>query len=421
MGHTLKGLCAELLALLLCVAAMALHRLAFVVLLFAPAVGRIRTPDLDALLELFKFMGGMHWDRNEGWDPEGQTDPCNFDEHWFGVGCIDPCDIYRDGPDCKAGRVTALTLRKNNLTGSITNWTSVKHLANLTWLDMSMNRISGTLPAEFGYIQNIVHLNMRENKLQGQIPPEMGDINSNGYEQLTEFNFARNNLEGTIPSTLAKLTDLMMLDVSHNKITGSIPNELTNLTKLQVLYLQSNNLDGEMPVDIGNLKELRFLNGSTNNISGSIPASIGGLRDLQELNFFENRITGEIPLSLGDLWNLRSLRFHDNEITANISRFTTLGNLGRLVTLDFYNNKMVGDVPASIQNLTSLQYLYLQNEHYLPLRKKYCRQRLPNNGKYNYRIVRDEYVQMMAMHCEDMHDTRFTFNSLQQSNVYPSE
>ena len=81
--------------------AMALH-LAFVVLP-APAVGRIRTPDLDALLELFKFMGGMHWDRNEGWDPEGQTDPCNFDEHWFGVGCIDPCDIYRDGPDCKAG------------------------------------------------------------------------------------------------------------------------------------------------------------------------------------------------------------------------------------------------------------------------------------------------------------------------------
>ena len=124
---------------------------------------------------------------------------------------------------------------------------------------------------------------------------------------------------------------------------------------------------------------------------------------------------------MGDLWNLRSLRFHDNEITANISRFTTLGNLGRLVTLDFYNNKMVGDVPASIQNLTSLQYLYLQNEHYLPLRKKYCRQRLPNNGKYNYRIVRDEYVQMMAMHCEDMHDIRFTFNSLQQSNVYPSE
>ncbi len=53
---------------------------------------------------------------------------------------------------------------------------------------------------------------------------------------------------------------------------------------------------------------------------------------------------------------------------------------------------MHGDVPAAIQNLTSLQYLYLDNVHYTPLRQKYCRQRLPNNGKYNYRIVRDEYV-----------------------------
>ena len=45
-----------------------------------------------------------------------------------------------------------------------------------------------------------------------------------------------------------------------------------------------------------------------------------------------------------------------------------------------------------------------------------ARQRLPNLGKYNYRIVRDEYRQMME--CEDMHDTAFTFNSLQESGVY---
>ena len=54
-----------------------------------------------------------------------------------------------------------------------------------------------------------------------------------------------------------------------------------------------------------------------------------------------------------------------------------------------------------------------------PLRQKYCRQRLPNNGKYNYRIVRDEYLQMTSVVCEDMHDTNFAFNSLQSSAVYP--
>ena len=109
----------------------------------------------------------------------------------------------------------------------------------------------------------------------------------------------------------------------------------------------------------------------------------------------------------------------DNQLNGNLTKFTTLGNLRNLVTLDLYENAMTGDVPASIQNLTSLQYLYLDNQHYMPLRQKYCRQRLPNNGKYNYRIVREEYQQMTSVVCENPHDTNFAFNPLQVSGVYP--
>ena len=54
-----------------------------------------------------------------------------------------------------------------------------------------------------------------------------------------------------------------------------------------------------------------------------------------------------------------------------------------------------------------------------PLRQKYCRQRLPNNGKYNYRIVRDEFANFDAHICEDMYSTEFTFSSLQESGLYP--
>ena len=35
------------------------------------------------------------------------------------------------------------------------------------------------------------------------------------------------------------------------------------------------------------------------------------------------------------------------------------------------------------------------------------------------RIVRDNYLQMTALPCENMHDTNFAFNSLQESGVYP--
>ena len=88
--------------------------------------------------------------------------------------------------------------------------------------------------------------------------------------------------------------------------------------------------------------------------------------------------------------------------------------------LDLYNNSMYGEVPASLKNLTSLQYLYLDDEHYLPLRKYYCGQRLPNVGKYSYSIVRENYLQMDASICEDMHDTLYTFNPLEVSQAIDS-
>ena len=180
-----------------------------------------------------------------------------------------------------------------------------------------------------------------------------------------------------------------------------------------------------------------------------MPPSIGNLNVLNDLSLFSNSISGSLPLELGSIAPLRYLRMQDNRRThkhstrapspphfltrplisslsraravdGNLTNFYTLGNLRQLITLDLYNNQMYGDVPAALQNLTSLQYLYLDNQHYKPLRQKYCRQRLPNNGKYNYRIVRDEYVQMTSVVCEDMHDTNFAFNSLQESGVFPS-
>ncbi len=385
------------------------------------ALGGCYTPDKMALQDFFKYMDGARWHHNDHWDPEGGNDPCNFDTHWYGVGCIDPCDIYRDGYNCKAGRITALTLHDNNMTGSISNWTRVGALTNLTWVDLSWNKISGSLPAEFGNINNIEVINMAWNKLEGTLPSELGNMNSNGYSELTEFNFANNNLEGTMPSEIAQLSALRMFDVSFNKLSGSIPQNYTDWPQLQVLYLQGNSLEGSLPEEIGKLTDLRYLNASSNKISGTVPPSAGDLRSLQELHMFENNFTGAIPREIGKLYLLRQLRMQDNQLNFNLTKLDTLGNLVNLVTLDFYNNQMYGDVPASIQNLTSLQYLYLQNEHYKPLRMKYCRQRIPNLGKYSYRIVRDEYVEMSQMSCEDPYDTTFTFNSLQDSGVYPNE
>ena len=255
-----------------------MRRLLLLAAFLSGVSGACYTPDKLALQDFFKFMDGARWHHNDHWDAEGGNDPCNFDTHWYGVGCIDPCDIYRDGYNCKAGRITALTLHDNNMTGSISNWTRVNSLTNLTWVDLSWNHISGSLPAEFGNIKNIEVLNMAWNKLEGTLPSELGNLNSNGYAELTEFNFAHNELEGTVPSELGQLSALRMFDVSFNKLSGSIPDNYTDWLQLQVMYLQGNSFQGTLPQEIGKLSDVRYLNASSNQISGTVPPSIGNMQ-----------------------------------------------------------------------------------------------------------------------------------------------
>ena len=115
----------------------------------------------------------------------------------------------------------------------------------------------------------------------------------------------------------------------------------------------------------------------------------------------------------------RAPRLQDNLIPGVIP--DSIGKLLKLRYLDFYNNQMVGDIPASIKNLTNLKTLYVQNEHLTPVRQRYCRQRIPNVGKYNWRMMRDEYKHWagtLSTLCPDMHDVEFTFNALQASSSY---
>ena len=124
-------------------------------------------------------------------------------------------------------------------------------------------------------------------------------------------------------------------------------------------------------------------------------------------------MSGTIPATLTNLTLLRTLKLADNRLVGNLP--AQVGKLRSLELLDVYNNSMDGDVPASIREMTNLQQLYLANEHLRPLRQHYCGQRLPNLGKYSWRVVREEYDQMMKSYCPDdqMHDTAYTFGRLQ--------
>ena len=117
--------------------------------------------------------------------------------------------------------------------------------------------------------------------------------------------------------------------------------------------------------------------------------------------------------------NLRNLRLQDNSIGGSIP--SQIGRLRNLRVLDLYNNQIVGAVPSSIKNLTNLKILYVQNEQLEPVRNRYCRIRIPNVGKYNWRILRDGYSHYSSVTCDNPYPTGYAFNSLQASGGYHVE
>jgi Leucine-rich repeat (LRR) protein len=272
---------------------------------------------------------------------------------------------------------------------------------------------------------NLHELNLYDNSLAGTLPPQARPGGGAGRAGCVGSARDPSRLAPAARLTprrafrqLAKLSELRMVNVAANSLSGSLPPQYTNLSQLQVLYVQANRLDGALPEQIGGLGDLRFLNASDNNISGTLPYSLGELGDLQELTLFENSLTGDLPNELGKLAGLRSMMINDNKLNGNLTEFSALGELRKLTLLDLYNNEMFGELPASFQNLTSLRKVYVNDEHLKVVRQYYCRQRIPQVGKYNWIIVREMYPEMAAAYCEHMHDTLFAFNPLQVSGVY---
>ena len=95
---------------------------------------------------------------NEWWavDDIYSNDPCpqNITHHWHGVACVDPCYYPIDGDDCRFGRITGLWLPFNGLEGTIPSNLFDK-LVNLSIVDFSHNKLSGTIPTEVGKLRNI--------------------------------------------------------------------------------------------------------------------------------------------------------------------------------------------------------------------------------------------------------------------------
>ena len=153
MPRRIPGIALIALALMLAVLAFGVPFSAQVVL--AQAADSVEA-DRAALVALYNATDGDNWTNNTNWLSDEPID------EWLGVKTDDD------------GRVTYLTLSRNNLVGPLP--AELGSLSNLTWLTLQDNPLTGTIPPELGNLSNLRTLQLHSNQLTGQIPAELGNL-----------------------------------------------------------------------------------------------------------------------------------------------------------------------------------------------------------------------------------------------------
>nr|CAD1820682.1 unnamed protein product [Ananas comosus var. bracteatus] len=150
----------------------------------------------------------------------------------------------------------------------------------------------------------------------GSIPSEIARL---GYLRILDL--SHNNLSGTIPRSIGKFSltasekgipeDYIryLEDESDEGLMGSlyfvVKGETRDYAKLLYLFesidLSCNDLYGEIPDEIGDLQALQNLNLSMNHLIGHIPDQISKMHASESPDVAMNNLSGTIPQSLATL------------------------------------------------------------------------------------------------------------------------
>jgi hypothetical protein len=86
-----------------------------------------------------------------------------------------------------------------------------------------------------------------------------------------------NNLVGSIPTEIALLSSLRILNLNGGELSGTIPTEIGTMTNLTKVLLESTQINGTIPSELGSCPKLTDINFMGVNLTGSIPTEIGRL------------------------------------------------------------------------------------------------------------------------------------------------
>ncbi|KAJ0743066.1 putative non-specific serine/threonine protein kinase [Helianthus annuus] len=255
-------------------------------------------------------------------------------------------------------KIQHIDLSHNRLTGSILE--TIGRLAALTTFSVRHNKLSGTILVSIWQLSKLRSLDVSYNSLEGEIY----ESHLANLSMLKEFNVGSNSkLTLNVSREWLPPFQLRDIDLSSCKIGNGFPRWLRNQRKLHRLVLSNTTISGPLPIWLRKMPIILFMDLSHNNLSGpltnlpngvanvdddrdfiepalylqnntfneSIPRSLCKRTDLVYLDLSKNRLTGEIPKCFKNLQNLQFLRLSSNGLSGTLPSF--IGNISELSSL----------------------------------------------------------------------------------------
>ncbi|XP_025015119.2 tyrosine-sulfated glycopeptide receptor 1 isoform X3 [Ricinus communis] len=246
----------------------------------------------------------------------------------------------------------------------------------VTRLWLPFRGLSGALSPSLANLTYLSHLNLSHNRLFGPIPHGFFSY----LDNLQILDLSYNRLTGELPSNDNNTNvAIQLVDLSSNQLSGTIPsNSILQVARnLSSFNVSNNSFTGQIPSNICTVSfsSMSILDFSYNDFSGSIPFGIGKCSNLRIFSAGFNNLSGTIPDDIYKAVLLEQLSLPLNYLSGTIS--DSLVNLNNLRIFDLYSNNLTGLIPKDIGKLSKLEQLQL---HINNLTVNFMNETIPDGG-----------------------------------------
>jgi hypothetical protein len=249
---------------------------------------------------------------------------------------------------------TLSTLRHIDLDGNLLTGTVPDSLFNLPLLEelflLNNPQLTGAIPEVTSDESKLKRISFYNCNLNGTIPMSLAKATG-----LIFFQAFNNSLTGTIPSVISNLPSLELFSLRANDLTGPVP-DFSGQTSLEAVSIGENRLKGTMPPTIAALSNLKLLHLQDNELTGTVPPYVGALQALEQIWLFSNNFEGALPSFFGNSGTLEQVFLGDNLFSGTMDPLLEHSPTS-IQFLDVGGNPgLIGSVPSAVSEFQSLIY-----------------------------------------------------------------